>query len=393
MANTKAYNKFHVLIAAAGTGTRMGSDIPKQYMQIGSKALLRHTIENALSWNHVASVHIIIHPDHQALYEAAIHGLDLPDPIIGGDERSKSVYNGTNYLKKNINLKNEDIIFIHDGARPYTHKDDIAALSAALVNHRAACLCAPVSDTIRKINGEMAADIINRDDLRALQTPQAFRLGDIIKAHAQNKANVTDDTALASAIGIDVALVTARHPNTKITTPEDFEMAKVLLGKPLDIRTGMGFDVHAFEDAPTGRKLMLCGIPVPHDRALAGHSDADVGLHALTDALLGALGEGDIGRHFPPSDNTFKDMDSAVFVDKAVRICADKGGIILNADITLICETPKITPHADAMKARVATLLGICESRVNIKATTTEKLGFTGRGEGIAAQAVVSVKI
>lgn len=385
---------FYVLIPAAGKGQRMGSDTPKQYMNIAGKPLLRHTLDNVLSWDGVQNVHVIIHPDHREYYAETVKGLDLPPPIIGGNERSDSVFNGLKEIQKHNTLTNDDIILIHDGARPFTHPDDIRKFIAELTKSRAASLSSNISDTIRKLNeNDVAGDVIDRNILRGLQTPQGFRYSDILKAHEQNTDNVTDDTSLISIMGIDVTLVTAEHLNMKITTPEDLIVAKTLLSKEIDIRTGMGFDVHAFVDTPTGRPLMLCGVSVEHERALSGHSDADVGLHALTDAIFGAIGEGDIGRHFPPSDDTFKDMDSAVFLDKAVRMCRDKGGIIMNTDLTLICERPKITPYAAAMRTRVATLLNIDESRVNIKATTTEKLGFTGRGEGIAAQAVISIRV
>ncbi len=422
MAKTISPQPFHVLIAAAGVGARMGADLPKQYMDIGGKPLLRHTIDNARSWAGVKSLRVIIHADHRALYNDAITGLDLPPPIIGDNTRSSSIFNGLTALGDVDNVTHEDIVFIHDGARPFTHKDDIAALCDELAQSRAVSLCAKVSDTVRIKNKDGdAGDALNRDTLRALQTPQGFRYGDIMRAHEHaDTETATDDSALMSALGIDVALVDTHYLNSKITTPQDFKLAQAILGNTMnndisngmtndkkspttpshpapDIRTGLGFDVHAFEtapslNAPSKRKLMLCGVHVEHTHALAGHSDADVGLHALTDALLGACGAGDIGRHFPPSDDTFKNMDSAVFLEKAVQICThDMGGRIMNADITLICEMPKITPHAPAMTKRIAALLGIEHTRINVKATTSERLGFTGRGEGIAAQAVVSV--
>ncbi|MCF8495378.1 MAG: bifunctional 2-C-methyl-D-erythritol 4-phosphate cytidylyltransferase/2-C-methyl-D-erythritol 2,4-cyclodiphosphate synthase [Alphaproteobacteria bacterium] len=378
---------YHVIIPAAGQGTRLKNALPKAYARIGGKAILRHTLENVLSWPGLISVRVAIDPTHDALYRDAVSGLTLPPPLDGGKDRKNSVYNA---LKSIINVKSEDIILIHDAARPLVEWDSVQELLDALDTHRTATPAVPVADTLRQETG----DFVNREGLWAIQTPQAFRYGDLIHAHEHAPPGAyTDDTALVSAMGIPVKLVPGARSNIKITTPEDLRMAERLLGITYETRTGTGFDVHAFEAAPTGRPLMLCGITVPHSRALAGHSDADVALHALTDALLGALGAGDIGQHFPPSNPAFKDMDSALFLQKALDMLRDKGGTIQNLDLTLICEDPKIGPHRAAMKTRIAEICRVDEDRVNVKATTTEGLGFTGRREGIAAQAVATVRL
>ncbi|MCB1532349.1 MAG: bifunctional 2-C-methyl-D-erythritol 4-phosphate cytidylyltransferase/2-C-methyl-D-erythritol 2,4-cyclodiphosphate synthase [Alphaproteobacteria bacterium] len=382
---------FHVIVAAAGRGSRFGGDTPKQYCSFGGKTLLRHTLDNILSWPGVLSLRVIIDPEYADSYQKSVSGLDLPDYITGGSERNISINNALNSIS---NVKDEDIIFIHDAARPFTKAADITALLNALQDNRAATLATPVSDTLRKSSADKAGDIVDRNGLWALQTPQAFRFGDLKKAHeaAENKP-YTDDTSLVSALGIEVALVEGARSNIKITTQDDWDMAEALLNQNTRIATGTGFDVHAFEDASSGKPLMLCGIAVEHERALVGHSDADVGLHAITDALLGAIGAGDIGTHFPPSDPTFKDMDSAIFLEKTMNMIAEKGGAVHNIDLTLICEAPKIGPYRDKMLARVAAITGLDQARINIKATTTEKLGFTGRGEGIAAQSIATVQL
>lgn len=381
---------FHVLIAAAGRGARMGSPVPKQYRNLAGKPVLRHSIETLLRLPGCLSLTVIIDPHDAKLYHEAVSGLDLPTPIHGSDERNKSIYNG---LKELPDIKNEDLILIHDAARPCLKGREIEKLLEALLNNRAACLAAPLSSTLRRAgdDGE-AAEIIPRDSLWALQTPQGFRYGDILDAHraADPQTPHTDDTRLVSALGIAVKLVEGSETNIKITRPEDFELAQKILNEQPLFLTGTGFDVHAFSKDRPG-PVRLCGVDVPSPHALEGHSDADVGLHALTDAILGAIGEGDIGRHFPPSNDAFKNMDSAVFLEHALNLMRGGGGTLVNIDITLICETPKIGPHAEAMRARLAALTGLPPARVNVKATTTEKLGFTGRGEGIAAQAAASV--
>jgi 2-C-methyl-D-erythritol 4-phosphate cytidylyltransferase/2-C-methyl-D-erythritol 2,4-cyclodiphosphate synthase len=382
---------FHVLIAAGGQGTRFGdSPLPKQYTLLAGKPLLRHAIEAFLATPHCAGVRVVISQTHTDLYQKSVTGLNLPPPLTGGNERNESIYKA---LQQIDDLDPEDIILIHDAARPCITPASIAELVNSLKTERAATLALPVSATLRKSNDHNAAEIIDRTGVHAMQTPQAFRYGDLLKAHQNAKSeNITDDTMLVSALGIAVKIVPGSPENIKITYPEDLAMAEKLLNTQRIFITGTGFDVHAFDADRTG-PVRLCGVDVPHTHVLKGHSDADVGLHALTDAILGAIGEGDIGRHFPPADQKYKNMDSAIFLQEAAKMVSDKVGKIENVDVTLICEFPKITPHADAMKKRIAEILSITPARVNVKATTTEQLGFTGRGEGIAAQAIATLSL
>jgi 2-C-methyl-D-erythritol 4-phosphate cytidylyltransferase/2-C-methyl-D-erythritol 2,4-cyclodiphosphate synthase len=373
--------KFHILIAAAGSGSRSGLSTPKQHLRIDGKTILEHTIDIFASHSSCASINVIIGSNDPKDFKS-------DTIIIGSNTRKNSIYNG---LKLLSHLKNEDIILTHDAARPYTHHDDINALLTAMRTHRAATLAKPVNDTLRKNDGIR----IDRENLYALQTPQAFYYGDIMAAHEKfkNDDTHTDETSLISAMGGQVTFIKSQHYNEKITTSQDIMIARTLLSQTTETRIGQGFDVHAFEDASSGKPLILCGVKIPHSCALTGHSDADVGLHAITDALLGAIAQGDIGRHFPPSNPAFKNMDSAIFLEKARDLVSKASGSIINIDLTFICENPKITPHAPAMIARVAGLLQIPETRISIKATTTERLGFTGREEGIAATAIATVKV
>lgn len=377
------YPKFHTIIVAAGTGERFGDGVPKQYLPLAGKAVVQYSIDRFKAFDNLKSLIVVIHPDHDGFLEDV-------QTVMGGASRQESVFNGL----KAMNASTDDIILIHDAARPLIHDDDISALINEMQSAQAACLTEFVNDTLIDAVKNGRPD---RSNFRALQTPQAFRYRDILSAHKDNAlAQATDDTALAETAGITVSYIQSQHPNFKITTKADFTMAEALLNMEHvhptpKIRTGTGFDVHAFENEPSERKLMLCGIEVTHDLALSGHSDADVGLHAITDALLGAAGLGDIGDHFPPSDKGYKDMDSAIFLEKAAAMLHVQSYEISNIDVTLICEAPKIGPHKNAMKNRIAEILGLAADQVNIKATTTEQLGFTGRKEGIAAQAVATL--
>lgn len=379
---------FSVLIVAGGSGTRLGGPVPKQYQTIGGQSILRHTIEKFRACPSCQAIRVVIHPDHRAWYAESVAGLDLAEPALAGKERFESVYNG---LESISNLNNEDIILIHDAARPFVTREEIEETARAVQAHQAASLAAPVSDTLRHQDGHY----VDRQGLWAMQTPQGFRYGLIMQAHKQADpaAGYTDDTAMVAALGTAVQMVRGGRHNFKITTAEDMAMAQEIMRaqNSYETRIGSGFDVHAFDEPRDGTLVRLCGVDIPHSAPLKGHSDADVGLHALTDALLGAVGGGDIGQHFPPSDAQWRGVDSAVFVEKSVDMIGKSGGQIVNIDLTIICEKPKIGPQREAMRARVAEICGIDPSRVNIKGTTTEKLGFTGRGEGIAAQAAVSV--
>lgn len=381
-------SKIHVLIAAAGVGERFiggHSKVPKQYHLINGVQIIERSISKFKKINNISSISCIINPKHKEML-SGINGIRL---IEGGKTRKESVFNG---LKGLPDVKNEDVVLIHDAARPLVPLGDIEALINSLKTCRAATLAKPVSSTLRKQKDECCDEIVDRNQLWAIQTPQAFRYADIIKAHEKSPNDATDDTSLVTKIGVDVKLVQGSPENFKITTYDDFMMAEKLIKAQSTIRTGLGYDVHAFDNTTTG-PIRLGGIDIEHTHKLKGHSDADVALHTITDALLGAISEGDIGQHFPPSDNTYKDMDSAVFLEKARDLLNEHNASINNIDLTIICEAPKIGPHAQKMRTRIATILDIQECAINVKATTSEKLGFTGRKEGIAAQAIATVTI
>ena len=373
------------LIVAAGRGHRLGGAVPKQFLPLAGEPMLRRTARVFADHPEVEGIAVVIHPDDRELYDAATQGLTLLDPIAGGAERQDSVRNGLDALATLA----PDHVLIHDAARPFVAADDISVCIAALGESDGAILAVPVRDTLKRGNKHIA-DTVVRDGLWRAQTPQAFRYGAILAAHrAAAGEALTDDAAVAEQAGLSVALVPGREDNLKVTTPEDVALAERLLAPTSgETRIGSGFDVHRFM---AGDHVMLCGVKVPHDRALAGHSDADVALHALVDAILGALGAGDIGEHFPPSDERWCGADSSLFVAHACQLVADAGACIANIDLTLICEAPRLGPHKPAMRERLATLLDLPAARIGLKATTTEGLGFTGRGEGIAAQAVVSL--
>ena len=384
---------FHVLIPAAGSGVRMGGDLPKQYQTIAGKTILRHTIEQFMHCPGIQSLCVVIDPAHTALYARAVEGLDLLEPVFGSDSRKSSIYNG---LKSFYNLKNEEIILIHDAARPFIGHDEILTLVAEMQNIEAATLGIPVADTMRRSDdNENAGPVVDRQGLWAIQTPQAFRYGTIMAAHQKVGGDAetpyTDDSMLVSAAGVDVAIIKGHKRNFKITTADDLELARALIGarQQWETRSASGYDVHAF--AEDGDHVVLGGVQIPSDRSLKGHSDADVGLHAITDALLGTIAAGDIGTHFPPSDPQWKGADSGLFLEHAIQLVREKGGEIRHIDLTLICEMPKIGPYRPAMTERIAKICGITPDRVSVKATTTEGLGFTGRSEGIAAQAMATI--
>jgi len=383
------------LIVAAGRGSRAGGEKPKQYQLLGGKSLLRRSIEIFLSHAAIARVAVVIHSDDSAAYAEAIQGLEtearLAPPIPGGAARQDSVRLGLEALATHTPAS----VLIHDAARPFLRHSQIDALLEMLRQAPGAILAIPVVDTLKRDTGHGHATTgIPRDGLWRAQTPQAFRFSDILTAHRQAAGlALTDDAAVAEQAGLTVRLVQGAEENFKVTEPQDFARAeRQLLISRGDIRTGQGFDVHAFSDEP-GRKLTIGGLVIPHDKGLAGHSDADVALHALTDAILGALGAGDIGQHFPPSDARWKNADSAAFLKHAVDLVQQRDGMIGHCDITIICEAPKIGPHREAMRARISEITGVALDRISVKATTTEKLGFTGRGEGIAAQAVATVRL
>lgn len=369
------------ILVAAGSGQRFGADRPKQYVDCAGKPVVRWAAERLAP--HVAFLQPVGDP---AALTTALAGLEHLPAVDGGATRQDSVRAGLDALAPFT----PDIVLIHDAARPYLPEGTIPALLAALDRCDGAIPAVPVADTLKREVDGMVGGTVARDGLHRAQTPQAFRFETILALHRANAGapGATDDAALFERAGLKVALIRGHVDNIKLTFQEDAVRMAHILAPTLEPRTGTGFDVHVLEP---GRKLILCGIEVPHEKGLAGHSDADVGIHALCDAIYGALAEGDIGRHFPPSEATWKDADSARFLCHAAARIVARGGRLCNADITLICEQPKIAPHAPAMIARIAELLGVEPGRVSVKATTSERLGFTGRGEGIAAQAAVMV--
>ncbi len=378
------------LIVAAGSGERFGGAIPKQYMDLAGQPILRRTVLAFLNHPDVHQVQVVINPQHRPHYDAATSGLNLPQPVSGGGNRQESVLRGLEALAASGNPPGS--VLIHDAARPLIDAATISLVSAALRGHAGAIAAKPLVDTLKKGDDTTITATIDRTNLWQAHTPQGFHFQAILAAHrAAAGAQLTDDAAVAEAAGITVQLVPSNPDNMKITNPDDLGRAARLLGEAMnDIRTGFGFDVHRLIP---GDGTNLCGIKIPHEYKLEGHSDADVALHAVCDALFGALGDGDIGSHFPPSDMQWKDRESSHFVHYAVNRVRQRGGIIAHVDVTLLCERPKIGPHREAMRARLADLLEIDISRVAVKATTTEKLGFTGREEGIAAQAVATVRL
>ena len=366
-------------LGAAGSGSRYGAETPKQFLTLAGKLVIRHAAEGLIS--HVA----LLQPVGEAApIEAALSGLGHLPVVAGGATRQDSVRAGLEALAP----RNPDIVLVHDAARPVIPPGTIQALLAVLREAPGAIPAAPVADTLKRVERGVITETVSRGGLYRAQTPQAFRFATLLAAHRSGLTGATDDASLLEAAGGTVGVVRGSDANIKLTYPEDLVRLERIMAIHWVPRVGAGFDVHAFQDS---RPLVLCGVAVPHDKGLAGHSDADVGIHALCDAIYGALAEGDIGRHFPPTEAIWKDADSARFLVHAAGRIAARDGRLANADITLICERPKITPHAQAMIQRLATLLGVEPGRVSVKATTTEKLGFTGRGEGIAAQATVCI--
>jgi 2-C-methyl-D-erythritol 4-phosphate cytidylyltransferase/2-C-methyl-D-erythritol 2,4-cyclodiphosphate synthase len=376
-----------ILIVAAGKGERAGMGTPKQYAPLLGQPMLRRAVE-AFAGRRDIFIQVMIAPGQEAQYGAATTGLDLPAPAIGGATRQESVRRGLEALAGAA----ADFVLIHDAARPLVSPrlidDVIAALEAGA---DAAIPLLPVRDTLRKQENGKWITVPRKELLRA-QTPQGFRFAAILKAHRDHAAHeVTDDMALAELAGLKIVAVPGEEINMKVTNAEDFAMAEALLSARLgEARTGSGYDVHRFVP---GDHIWLCGVKIPHDFALEGHSDADAGLHALTDAILGAIGEGDIGQHFPPQDERWRGAPSSKFLDHAAGLVRAKGGAIVHCDVTIICERPKLSPHREAMRAKIAEILRLDISRVSVKATTTEGLGFIGRREGLAAQAIATVRL
>lgn len=383
-----------VIIVAAGQGERAGGGLPKQYQMLGQKTILEHSVQAFKSHPMISDILVVISPDHVRHYSALSIAGELAPPVPGGATRQESVRLGLEALSE----RSPKWVLVHDAARPFVSHDVIGRVITGLKMHDAVLPCTEVTDTIKQLSGD-ALTTVDRSSLRAAQTPQGFAFVKILALHQHfMRENLTDDAALAEKGGLKVHCVDGDPKNIKITTGEDIASARIKAGEAMDIRTGMGFDAHRLVDhdaasTASQRMVKLCGVAISFEKRLEGHSDADVGYHALVDALLGAVGAGDIGLHFPPSDPKWRGADSARFVLHAQKVLMDKNATILSVDLTIICEKPRITPHRDAMVENIARLLHIDRERVNIKSTTTERMGFTGRGEGIAVQAIATVKV
>lgn len=386
------------LIVAAGRGIRAatpGDSIPKQYRPLGGEAMLRRTVRAFAEHPAADAVRVVINDSDKTHYQRAVSGLALMPPVQGGDSRRDSVLRGLESLTDDA----PRYVMIHDAARPLVPPAVIGRVRDALDRHAAAVPALAIADTIKQVKAGHVRGTLSRDGLWRAQTPQGFHFHDILSAHRtvaglMDADRFTDDAMVAEAAGLDVVTVAGDEDNMKITTDADFERAeRALLGHYPDVRVGHGFDVHPFGPEAPDAWIMICGAKLSHPRPLIGHSDADVGLHALTDALLGALGDGDIGSHFPPSDAKWRGASSEIFLSHAASLVAKRGGRVAHADVTILCEEPRVSPHREVMRQRIAAILAIPIERVSVKATTTEKLGFIGRAEGIAAQAIATVRL
>ncbi len=375
------------LVMAAGSGLRLGGELPKQYQALAGQPMLRRSIDALRACLDSRQLQVVIGPGQEGLYAAAIEGLELPPPVIGGATRQASVRHGLEALASRAPLH----VLIHDAARPFASPALVDRVRRGLEQARAVLPVLPVVDTLKAVGatGEVMSEV-PRDGLGRAQTPQGFDFATLLEAHRRHAdRDCTDDTGVVALDGVPVLAVAGEEENFKVTTEADMARAEALLAR--EARrwiSGSGFDVHAFA---AGRPFVLCGVTLPHDRGLAGHSDADVALHAVTDALLGGIAEGDIGSHFPPSDARWRDVASAHFLHHAAGLVRARGGRIEHVDLTIIGERPKIGPHREALRASLAGLLALDPAHVSIKATTTERLGFCGREEGLAAQATVSL--
>jgi 2-C-methyl-D-erythritol 4-phosphate cytidylyltransferase/2-C-methyl-D-erythritol 2,4-cyclodiphosphate synthase len=391
------------LIVAAGSSVRFGGSIPKTYANLAGQSVLSYSLKIFGAHPAVDAVRVVIQEGHQLLYNQTLKScgpnLKVLEPIRGGAERQESVRLGL----ESIASLNPHRVIIHDAARPLLTSDLIERVLVAIRGEATSVLGAiaaiQIPDTVKRAttdlppNGQHLIDsTVDRRNLWRAQTPQAFDFKAIMAAHQSAKDDQhTDDAAVAEASGLSLALITGESENFKITNTEDLTRAEIMLStRRGDIRVGNGFDTHRFEP---GDHVILCGVPIPYDKSLQGHSDADVALHAVTDALLSAIGAGDIGIHFPPSDNRWRDEPSDTFVSYAAERLHERNGIIANIDVTIICESPLIAPHRESMQNRLAAMIGVDPMRVNVKGTTTERLGFTGRGEGISALATATVRL
>ncbi len=372
-----------VLVVAAGRGQRFGGSLPKQYAPLKGERLLHRTLRAFTSHPNISRVLVAIHPDDSAIFAETAVGLEVQS-VFGGATRQDSVLRGLEALADDP----PDYVLVHDGARPMISARLIDAVIDGLSTAEGTLPVVPVVDTLKKVDGDAVGATVPRDQLVRAQTPQGFRFSAILAAHRKYAGeSLTDDAAVMERAGQRVITVIGDEANVKVTTMDDLARLTAVLS---ETRIGQGFDVHKFGP---GDHVTLCGVKVPHANALEGHSDADVALHAATDAILGAIGAGDIGQHFPPSDEKWRGAPSDKFIQHAHELLTQQGGSLVHLDITIICERPKVGPHRQAMVNSVARILGVGGGRISVKATTTEGLGFTGRGEGIAAQAVATVRV
>jgi len=383
------------LILAAGSGSRAGGVLPKQYQELGGRPVLRHVLEAFAALPRLDRIKVVIAGSDRERYAAAVQGLDLDAPVLGGATRQESGRLGLEALGQRPPRQ----VLIHDAARPFVSADLVNRVIDALDSHEGAVPALPLTDTLKRAPDGIIVETIGRKELWTAQTPQGFWYDLIHAAHeraaASGLAHFTDDAAVAEWAGMKIAVVPGDSQNLKLTTAADLTLAEERHASDIyrrcpDVRVGQGMDVHAFEP---GHHVTLCGVRIPHDRALKGHSDADAALHALTDALLGSIGEADIGTHFPPTDMRWRKAASSLFLRHAAGLIESRGGFIAHVDLTIVCEAPKIAPHVPAMRKNLAALLGIAGDRIAIKATTSEGLGFTGRGEGLMAWATATVRL
>lgn len=380
------------VVVAAGRGLRAGGSLPKQYRELAGEPVIRSSL-SLFAWHgQIGAVQAVIHPDDRGSYEAAAKGLRLLAPVAGGATRQASVRAGLEALRDRA----PDIVLVHDAARPFCSAELVSRAIVACGETGAAIPALEVTDTIKRVDASGRVDgTIDRTSLRAVQTPQAFAFPALLEAHhraaKEGREDFTDDAALAEWAGLKVATFPGESGNVKLTTDEDFGKAEARrIASLADLRLGNGYDVHAFCD---GDHVWLGGIKIPHNRGLTGHSDADVALHAAVDAILGAIADGDIGKHFSPNDPRWRGASSDQFLKFAVERVTKRGGRIANLDITIVCEEPRIGPHRDAMRKRIAEIAEMSIERVAVKATTSEQLGFTGRREGIVAMATATVRL
>ena len=380
------------VVVAAGRGLRAGGDVPKQYRPLPGGPALRQSLAALCEHDRISLVQPVVHADDRHLFDACATGVHSRSPVVGGATRQISVRLGLEAIAPHA----PDIVLIHDAARPFVSPSLITRAIAAAEQSGAAVPVMPLADTVKTVDSQgLVTGTLDRAQLRIVQTPQAFRFAAIMHAHRRAQAaardDFTDDAALAEWAGMAVATFAGEAGNVKLTTPDDFSRAeRTKLAQLGDVRTGFGTDVHQFSE---GDHIWLGGVRIPHTRGVIGHSDADVVLHALVDAILGAISDGDIGVHFPPSDPQWRGASSDRFLKFAVERLRSRGGVVGHLDISVVCEAPKIGPHRDAMRARIADIVGISTDRVAVKATTSEKMGFTGRGEGIVAFATATVRL